>query len=408
MDIYDNNINVLTTYIADGSKGCNSNAVGVELEHFVIDKNGDCVPYINGVENIIEQLAQNFPKHVYSEGFLIGLSCDKYNITLEPGAQIEISIKPTENICEIENIYGEFLSVINPILDKYSYRLTTLGYMPKSKAKDISLIPKKRYEYMNKYFKSVGTRGINMMRGTASAQVSIDFADEKDCVQKFKKANIISPILSLICDNAPVFEGKPFLGNTLRTYIWNDVDNDRCGIVPTVLDSDFSFKKYAEYIYNSPAILTVNGDDIEFTADKKICDIYKDTPIDESIAEHLLSMFFPDVRLKKYIEIRPADSMPIKYVLAYATLIKGIFMSDFSPDVSLSDITQAKNNIILKGYNAEVYGTDAHTLAMKLCSAAYNALDSSDREYLLPLKQLIDNKQTLKETIDLAKGRGIL
>ena len=66
------------------------------------------------------------------------------------------------------------------------------------------------------------------------------------------------------------------------------------------------------------------------------------------------------------------------------------------------------NNIILKGYNAEVYGTDAHTLAMKLCSAAYNALDSSDREYLLPLKQLIDNKQTLKETINLAKGRGIL
>ena len=158
MDIYDNNINVLTNYIADGSKGCNSNAVGVELEHFVIDKNGDCVPYINGVENIIEQLAQNFPKHVYSEGFLIGLSCDKYNITLEPGAQIEISIKPTENICEIENIYGEFLSVINPIRDKSSYRLTPLGYMPKIKAKDISLIPKIRYEYMYKYFKSVGTR----------------------------------------------------------------------------------------------------------------------------------------------------------------------------------------------------------------------------------------------------------
>ena len=91
------------------------------------------------------------------------------------------------------------------------------------------------------------------------------------------------------------------MGNTLRTYIWNDVDNDRCGIVPTG-DSDFSFKKYAEYIYNSPAILTVNGDDIEFTADKKICDIYKDTPIDESIAEHLLSMFFPDVRLKSILK----------------------------------------------------------------------------------------------------------
>ena len=100
------------------------------------------MPYINGVENIIEQLAQNFPKHVYSEGFLSVFRVINTTSPLEPGAQIEISIKPTENICEIENIYGEFLSVINPILDKYSYRLTTLGYMPKNKAKDISLIPK--------------------------------------------------------------------------------------------------------------------------------------------------------------------------------------------------------------------------------------------------------------------------
>ena len=83
-------------------------------------------------------------------------------------------------------------------------------------------------------------------------------------------------------------------------------------------------------------------------------------------------------------------------------------MSDFSLDVSLSAITQAKNNIIFKGYNAEVYGSDAHTLAMKLCSAAYNALDSSDREYLLPLYQILDINQTFKETINLAKGRGIL
>ena len=141
MDIYDNNIKCTYKLYSRWLKGCNSNAVGVELEHFVIDKNGDCVPYINGVENIIEQLAQNFPKRL-QRGFLIGLSCDKYNITLEPGAQIEISIKPTENICEIENIYGEFLSVINPILDKYSYRLTTLGYMPK-KSKGYIAYPEK-------------------------------------------------------------------------------------------------------------------------------------------------------------------------------------------------------------------------------------------------------------------------
>ena len=95
--------------------------------------------------------------------------------------------------------------MINPILDKYSYRLTTLGYMPKNKAKEYIAYPEKRYEYMNKYFKSVGTRGINMMRGTASAQVSIDFADEKRLRSKIQKNKHNKPYSFLICDNAPVF-----------------------------------------------------------------------------------------------------------------------------------------------------------------------------------------------------------
>ena len=41
-----------------------------------------------------------------------------------------------------------------------------------------------------------------------------------------------------------------------------------------------------------------------------------------------LSMFFFDVRLKHYVEIRMADSMPIEYSIAYAALIKGLFYDD--------------------------------------------------------------------------------
>ena len=39
----------------------------------------------------------------------------------------------------------------------------------------------------------------------------------------------------------------------------------------------------------------------------------------------MLSMFFPDVRLKQYLESRPADSLPVELVLGYVALVRGIF-----------------------------------------------------------------------------------
>lgn len=407
MDIYNSNIQTIVNCIKKGSKGSPTDSVGVEIEHFVTYKDsGLCVPYMDGVENIMKDIAPYFDERFYSEGFLIGLSKNSYHITLEPGAQIEISIKPLERICDVERIYGEFISMITPVLEKYGCRLETFGCLPRGSAKNVTLIPKSRYKYMDEYFKTSGTLGINMMRASASTQVSIDFADERDMIKKFRTANILSPIFSLMCDNSPVFEGKPFCANAARAYIWSNVDDDRCKIVPSALDADFSFEKYAEYIYNSPAILVLNGDKVKFTDRMKIRDIYKDTLISDADAEHLLSMFFPDVRLKQYIEIRPADSMPIKYVASYAALIKGIFSSgkNFDFDITVSDIEKAREAVILKGFNADIYGMKAYEIAELIYETAENALSEGEKTYLLPLRDIIFNKQTLKETVNLAEG----
>lgn len=412
MDIYEQNINTIIDYIKKGSKGSRSDNTGVEIEHFVIDNStGGCAAYKGGVEIVMERLAPYFDEKIYSEGFLIGLSCGSYSITLEPGAQIEISIKPAGSISEIEKIYQSFRTLIDDILDEAGFSLAAYGYMPSGKACEQALIPKKRYEFMNAYFKRSGTCGLNMMRGTASVQVSVDFAGEEHCRKRFALANILSPIFALICDNAPIFDGKPYIGNALRAYIWNNVDSDRCSVMPYAMSSDFSFRKYAEYIYNSPAILVTDGDGVRFTGGERICAIYKDTPITEAEAEHLLSMFFPDVRLKQYIEIRPADSMPIEYALSYAALIKGIFASnhifDFK-DVTVDDIRSAKEQIILRGFEARIYGRTAADIAAELYNAAYSALNDSDRAYLAPIGGIIQSKKTLKERYNLAESRGIL
>lgn len=375
--------NTIAEYIKSGEKA--SDAVGIELEHFITDKKtGENVPYSgdNGVGAVLSNLASGFDEEIRSEVFLIGLANSDYTLTLEPAAQLEISIRPVSKISDAERIYGDFLNKVTPVLDIFGYELTTAGYRRGCRAEELELIPKSRYRFMDKYFEKTGKYGKNMMRATASTQISIDYTNEADCALKFRVANILSPLFAYICDNSCVFENAPYDGKMLRTHIWRNVDNERCGIVPCAMD--LTYEKYAEYILNRAAILIMRDKIPVYTGSKKVRDIYHNG-MTEAEAEHLLSMFFPDVRLKKYIEIRPADSMPIKKALAYAALIKGIFKTpsefDFS-SVTVSDMEHAKDALAKDGLNAVIYGQCARDIYENMLGCAKRNLSENDSTYL--------------------------
>ena len=402
------NTEKIAAYIRSGAKSAEN--IGIEIEHFIVDKNNSSVSYYGecGVGKILTELSEAFDNRSYSEGQLIGLSNGRWHLTLEPAAQLEISIEPCEYIDEIESCYNDFLEMINPVLDKYGYRLLCIGYQPSDKVDELDLIPKRRYELMDRYFADTGIYGRNMMRGTASTQVSIDFTDEVDCIKKFRLANILVPLLALITDNSPIFEGKPYNGRMIRTTIWNSVDNARCGIVPGGADVYFSFKKYAEYIMNVPPIFIERDGASVYTVSKRLKEIYDDHEMTESEIEHALSMVFPDVRLKQYIEIRPADSMPINYALSYAAFVKGIFNSLDAvyrylnvDEITDSDVMYAKEELIAHGFNACVYNKRASDIYEFLFMSALTSLSSRDRCYLSEIKELIFSKQTPKEVLDI-------
>lgn len=398
-------------YILSGAKA--SENIGVELEHFITDANGVCAGYYgeNGVGAVLGGLARFFDEKFYSEGHLIALSNGRYHLTLEPAAQLEISIEPLGRISETEDVYNEFYELIAPELKKRGLYLTALGYRPAGKAADAPLIPKKRYEFMDRYFKNTGAHGINMMRATASAQVSIDYADERDCIQKFRLANALSPLFALITDNSPVYEGEPYRGRMVRTMIWDDVDPDRCGIVPGGLEKDFSVERYAEYVLGVPPVFIEKDGRAVYTGAKKCGELYGDMT-DEDV-EHVLSMVFPDVRLKKYIEIRPGDSMPIEYTLSYAAFIKGIFArtEEACRCVGLDGITgadaeKAKKALTARGFDAEVYGKNAHGLLLRLLELSGSALCGGDEKYIGRIEEIIKTKTTLKDRDTHCGGRG--
>jgi glutamate--cysteine ligase len=203
------------------------------------------------------------------------------------------------------------------------------GYHPKSKASELTLIPKERYQLMHDYFKTTGTMGENMMKGSAATQINIDYESEADFAKKFRVANILGPVFSLMYDNTEFFEGEPFAGNMLRTYIWNHVDPARSMVVHGALNKkDFGFRNYAEYILNMPPIFILREGETIFTGAKPVAEIFANSTMSQEDIEHVLSMAFPDVRLKNRIEIRMVDSLPIEKALEFTALIKSIFYNE--------------------------------------------------------------------------------
>ena len=210
---------------------------------------------------------------------------------------------------------------------------------------------------MFNYFKDKGVHAHNMMKGTASLQLAFDYSSEEDYIKKFKVTNALSPVVYALFDNAYYFEGRPWGRHNLRAHIWENCDRDRSGIVDSAFDDDFGYRKYAEYILNGPPIFMDNGRDMYFTGSKPYKEMFN--PEDYSIEEleHVLTMFFPDVRTKKYVEIRMMDAVPYPLNLSAMALWKGILYDEDNlnqaynciKDINMEHMDKAKESIIEKG-----------------------------------------------------------
>jgi glutamate--cysteine ligase len=430
-------IRSVSDYIARGiNHGC-GDCIGLELEHFIVRAdNLALVSYFDdpttgavGVGGILARLAPFYDENIYEtsgdgQQHLIGLSRRYANITLEPGAQFEISIGPVLTIADLDIVYQAFRAELDPLLAEFGYRLLELGYHPTSSARDIPLIPKDRYHFMDEHFKSTGQHGICMMRATASTQVSVDYTSEADAVRKFRIANALGPLLAFVTDNTPLFEGRLIgSGGTAasglrvpqrmaRTVIWDDVDASRSMVAPHTFDDNFGFDSYAASILQAPAIFTleINEDGTKQGVPQGM------KPFAEALAsqgqmlnratiEHLLSLFFFDVRFKTYIEIRMADSLPIEYALAYTALIKGLFyhedtvryLEEQFKHLDASDIASAKIALRNAGYDAVVYQCPVTRWLEDLIAMAQKALDAREQLYLEPLTRLVAARATLAD-----------
>ena len=398
----------ISSYIRSGES--DSENLGLEIEHFVINDKGQQMEF-HEISSLIKEVGTELGAEIiYMDGYPVGYYTGEYSTSLEPACQFEISINPYSDLEKIKSVYEEFRLLWEPLFEERGYHFEEKGNLPLVELgiitpDDIPLSPKKRYKYMDEYFKRSGRYGKYMMRASASTQVSIDYKSEEDMVRKLRVLEKISPILMILMENKTDehstlrgAEDKPHL---FRIQEWDDLDPDRTGFIPHSFDEDFGYDVMADVVYNTPLILlTDEGEttNVGHQSAKELVEnsiIYEDNLDDErrkKLIEHFMSMGFFHYRIKKYIEVRVADSVPIDRALGYAALLKGLIYSeenlgtienDLSYIDELSQLQEAVEKIEVEGLNAEIYGgKTAAEWADYLIELVQQSLSDEDKEYL--------------------------
>jgi len=406
----------LVDYFKTGAKSRDNYKIGFELEQLIVDADNFTVPFAGkrGITSVLERLSPLYTHRICAKAHdpsspLIGLQRADTTITLEPGAQLEFSSTPFQSLSDLTEVWNTYQSELKTVLDSFDYRALDIGYQPRTKVADITLLPKSRYEMMNQHFKGTGSHGINMMRGTAATQIAIDYSSEADAIAKMRVAAALTPLFSLLTDNSPIFENAPVTDYLKRTAIWNDVDADRSMIPPGLFSPGYGFADYARHVLSAP-IVVKDADGIAYAAGTKgAVDCYDMQTLPHAEIDHILSMFFFDVRLRSYVEIRCADSVPFPYALAFVALIKGIFydeqnlreLSEYFADFTNDSVPEIKAELIKDGYKArigEYYGESVQATLFSLIEIARRSLQEScpeEAEYLDVFEPLVKRKTTL-------------
>lgn len=394
------NLDALIELFERGDKDPAGKKIGFELERILIGADGATVPFSGerGVAALLGELARDHgeDERVVIDGHLLGLSYTtatelepvEVNVSLEPAAQLEISTGPAHSVKALYDAVRAFDADVEAACRAIGLEahLVPVGYNPVvADPRELELIPKERYRDMDAYLSRRGRYARDMMRCTASTQVSLDYENEQDAARIYRMATLLGPLLAFLFDNAPVFRAKPSPGMA-RSRIWHHVDVDRCGIVPGALEG-LSFEDYILWVSGvKPILFTDAGHVTTPTGDRYARDLMSERPLERSELMHLLSMVFPNVRLKGFVELREMDALPPRLAAACTSFTGALFydkcleaklaerLAEALPrgfaGIDENDAVVARIHLEEQGWDAEVYGVPMPVMTEALVAIA--------------------------------------
>jgi glutamate--cysteine ligase len=374
--------------------------IGAEAEKFgVAESSLVPVPYegTRGVVSVMRALTSRFGWREVDVDPLLSLEKNGASVTLEPGAQLELSGAPLHDLHAISRELDEHLAELAAISD--SLRAETgegiawlgLGFHPFATQDDLPWVPKLRYRFMREYLPTRGKNGLDMMRRTSTVQANFDYSDEATAMRALRVSMKMSPFFTAIFANSPFYEGRRFGGKSYRAKVWLDVDPSRQGLVEPIFRPGAGIADYIEWVLDAPMFLFVRDGEPVANTGQTFRDFFANgfqghRATYGDWVTHLNSMF-PEVRLKRTLEVRGGDSLGRADVLGPAALFTGILYDGRALDQAeevvgsfgFAELDALRPHVAQAGLAATFRGRPAGEVAAKLLDIAAGGLQRRSR-----------------------------
>jgi glutamate--cysteine ligase len=337
----------LVAWFAEGCKPKADYRIGTEHEKFAFMVEGHRpVPYEGrrSIRALLEgmQLLLGW-EPIMENGNIIGLFdvTGGGAISLEPGGQFELSGAPVETVHQTCTELMAHLAQLREIARPLGIGFLGIGMTPDWSRADMPMMPKGRYRIMTAYMPKVGTLGLDMMYRTCTVQTNLDFSSEADMVKKLRVSLALQPVATALFANSPFTEGKPNGLVSFRSEIWRHTDPNRSGMLPWAFEPGMGFERYVDYALDVPMYFVKRGERYIDVAGQSFRDLLAGKlpglPGERATlsdwANHV-STIFPEVRLKRYLEMRGADGGPWRRLPAFAAFWVGLLYDEAALDAA--------------------------------------------------------------------------
>ena len=315
-------------------------------------------------------------------------------ISLEPGGQFELSGAPVDTIHQTASELMAHLAQLREIARPLGIDFLGLGMSPKWTRAQTPMMPKSRYKIMTAYMPKVGRYGLDMMYRTCTVQTNLDFSSEADMVKKLRVSLALQPVATALFANSPFTEGKPNGFLSFRSEIWRDTDNQRAGMLPFAFEPGMGFGRYVDYALDVPMYFVKREDEYIDVSGMSFRDLLAGKlPGHGNLRATLsdwvnhVSTIFPEVRLKRYMEMRGADAGPWRRLPALPAFWVGILYDDASLDAawdlvkdwSAEERQKLRDDVSRQGFKAEIRGRPMLDLAKECLTLAHAGLKRRNR-----------------------------
>ncbi|MDH7452178.1 glutamate--cysteine ligase [Luteimonas composti] len=414
----------LAAVLASGEKPRGDWRIGTEHEKFgfrLDDLRPPTFEGERGIEALLKGLTRFGWEAVGEHGRVIALYKDGASVTLEPAGQLELSGAPLEDIHQTCREVGSHLREVKAVADELRLGFLGMGFQPKWSRADMPWMPKGRYRIMRDYMPRVGSLGLDMMTRTCTVQVNLDYADEADMVKKFRVSLALQPVATALFADSPFTEGRPNGYLSYRSHIWTDTDPGRTGMLDFVFEDGFGYERYVDYLLDVPMYFSYRDGEYIDASGKSFRDFMAGRldvlpgalPTLRDWNDHMTTAF-PEVRLKKYLEMRGADGGPWNRLCALPAFWVGLLYDDAALDAAwdlVRDFSREERHALRDGVPKHALALpfrggsvqDLAREALRISAAGLarrarrNASGEDERDFLSPLMETVEAGQTPAE-----------